>query len=99
MNCKTPGSIYVLCSKKAQEKVYLGSSCRRPKDRLKEHKDDIEDGKAVAVAEHSTLRTLARTSTLRTLPWRRAARTRARIRWRPLRTRMCRPRRSATFSL
>jgi hypothetical protein len=52
MNCKTPGFIYVLWSKKAPEKAYLGSSCRRPKDRLKEHKDDIEDGKAVAVADH-----------------------------------------------
>ena len=54
LNCKTPGFVYVLWSMKAPEKAYLGSSSRRPKDRLWEHKYSvsIEEGKDGAVANH-----------------------------------------------
>ena len=52
LNCKAPGFVIVLWSMKAPEKAYLGSSSRRPKDRLREHKYSIEEGKDVAVANH-----------------------------------------------
>ena len=37
---------------KAPEKAYLGSNSLRPKDRLREHKYRIEEGKDVAVANN-----------------------------------------------
>ena len=52
IDCKTKGFVYVLWSKKVPEKVYVGSSCRQVKDRLREHRRDIEEGKQVAVANH-----------------------------------------------
>ena len=52
LDCKTAEFAYVLWSRTAPEKAYLGSSCRRLKDMLKKHNDDIEDRKAAAVADH-----------------------------------------------
>jgi hypothetical protein len=42
----------VVPSKKAPEKVYLGSCCREPRERFREHRNDIEDVREVAVAQH-----------------------------------------------
>ena len=54
INCKTTGGyLYLLWSSKAPTKQYLGSSIRQPKERLSEHKRDIESKKLkLAVAKH-----------------------------------------------
>ena len=52
INCRTRGFLYMLWSTKAPEKLYLGSSCREARERLREHKLDIENGRQVAVADH-----------------------------------------------
>ena len=54
INCKTTGGyLYLLWSSKAPTKQYLGSSTRPPKERLSEHKSDIQNKKLkLAVAKH-----------------------------------------------
>ena len=43
LNCKTKGFLYLLWSRRAEDQVYLGSSCREPRERLGEHRRDIEN--------------------------------------------------------
>ena len=45
LNCKTRGFLYLLWSRKAPDQVYLGSCCREPRDRLGEHRRDIENNR------------------------------------------------------
>ena len=45
LNCKTQGFLYLLWSRKAPDQVYLGSCCREPRDRLGEHRRDIENNR------------------------------------------------------
>ena len=54
ITCKTRGGyIYLLWSKKAPAKQYLGSSAREPRKRLGEHRRDIEGGRVEkAVPKH-----------------------------------------------
>ena len=58
INCKTTGGyLYLLWSSKAPSKQYLGSSTRQPRERLREHKGDINNkrmNKAVAKHFHDT---------------------------------------------
>ena len=43
--------IMIKKSMQAPEKLYLGSSCREARERLKKHKLDIKNGREVAVAD------------------------------------------------
>ena len=54
ITCKSKGGyLYLLWSKKVPAKQYLGSSAREPRERLGEHRRDIEGGKVEkAVAKH-----------------------------------------------
>ena len=54
INCKSSGGhLYLLWSSKAPAEQYLGSSCREPRERLKEHRRDIINGKVEkAVSKH-----------------------------------------------
>ena len=53
LNCKTRRFLYLLWSRKAPDKVYLGSCSREPRDRLREHRRDIENNtEEKAVAKH-----------------------------------------------
>ena len=54
INCKSPGGhLYLLWSSKAPAKQYLGNSSREPRERLKEHRRDIINGKVEkAVPKH-----------------------------------------------
>ena len=52
LTCKTKSFLYLLWSSKAPQKIYLGSCCREPRERLREHKYDIENEREVAVSQH-----------------------------------------------
>ena len=54
ITCKTAGGyLYLLWSKKAPAKQYLGSSAREPRQRLAEHRRDVAGGRVdKAVAKH-----------------------------------------------
>ena len=54
ITCKTKGGyLYLSWSKKAPAKQYLGSSAREPRERLGEHRRDIEGDKVEkAVPKH-----------------------------------------------
>ena len=43
LNCKTKCFLYLLWSRKAEDQVYLGSSCREPREWFGEHRRDIEN--------------------------------------------------------
>ena len=52
LTCKTKGRLYMLWNSKAPEKIYLGSCCREPRERLREHKYNIENEREAAVSQH-----------------------------------------------